>query len=321
MNVHGSARVTEQILIALPCEGHLSQNSTPLLVFDVGGSHIAGGLFHADQTTVDSVHSLPVRESGSADEFFATFESLKTMILPTTPSSCGVAVAIPNPFDYERGISYMQHKYKDLYGKNVRGGLAHRLGCDPCRVHFLNDAAAFLLGELCHGAAAGARRAIGITLGTGVGSAFAVDGKIVTAGIGVPAGGEIWNVRYRNGVVEDFISTRSIQGKYEQLAGIRAQVREIASRDEALARQTFDGFGKELGRVLREVCLGFAPDRIVLGGGISHAAQVFLRIAEEELAAPEVQLWVSQLFEQAPLLGAGASWKDSGRTSAHALAE
>jgi glucokinase len=282
----------------------------PLLVFDVGGSHIGGSLFHPDGMTVGEVHTLPVQETGSVEQFFAAFESLATTLLPPSDPRSGVAIAIPNPFDYEHGVSYMQHKYRQLYARNLRQGLGERLGCDPSQVHFLNDAAAFLTGELCQGAAIGIGRAIGIALGTGVGSAFAVDGKIVVSGRGVPAGGEIWNLPYRNSTVESLISTRSIRRRYEELTGRRAEVRDIADlgMEDPKARQIFEDFGKELGSVLLDICHEFAPQRIILGGGISRAAQLFLPAAEKELADPAIQLRVSDLFERAPLIGAGVSW-------------
>jgi predicted NBD/HSP70 family sugar kinase len=282
-----------------------------ILVFDVGGSHIAASLFHPRNLTLGEIHVLPVLEAGGAADFFAAFESLAEIMLPAPSARSGVAVAIPNPFDYDEGISYMRHKYRELYGNDLRRGLAERLGCDPDRVHFLNDATAFLIGELNQGAATGTSRSIGIALGTGVGSAFAVDGKIVVAGRGVPPRGEIWDLPYRNSTVENFISTRSIQLTYEQLTGIRADVRDIAALGgrHPHARETFEMFGEELGAVLKERCLEFAPQRIVLGGGIAHAAELFLPAAERELADPAIQLRVSDLFERAPLIGAGLSWK------------
>jgi glucokinase len=259
---------------------------------------------------LSGIHTLPVRETGSAVDFVAAFEALAETILPAPAPRDGVAVAIPNPFDYDEGISYMRHKYHQLYGKDLRRGLAERLGSNPFRVHFLNDAAAFLIGELHQGAAIGVSRSIGITLGTGVGSAFAVGGKIVLTGRGVPPRGEIWDLPYRNSTVENFISTRSLQRTYEQLTGIRSEVRDIAALgvQHPHSRETFEAFGKELGSVLRDTCLEFAPQRIVLGGGISRAADLFLPAAERELADPATQLRVSDLFERAPLIGAGVSW-------------
>lgn len=282
-----------------------------LLVFDVGGSHVAASLFQQVRTEATGVHRIPVNESGSEPDLLAAFEILADSILPSPAYRAGAAIAIPNPFDYEAGISLMRHKYRQLYGKNLRHRLAERLRCDPVRIHFLNDAAAFLLGEINQGAAAGVDRALGITLGTGVGSAFSVGGAIVTGGAGVPTNGEIWDLHYRGGTVEDSISTRSIQRLYEQRTAIQAEVRDIAALGpgEDAVRETFEAFGRDLGAVLRELCLGFAPQTIVLGGGISRAAELFLPTAERELADLSVQLRLSPLFERAPLIGAGISWK------------
>jgi glucokinase len=205
----------------------------------------------------------------------------------------------------------MQHKYQELYGMDLRQELSRRLGCNPARICFLNDAAAFLTGELHQGAAEGVHHVIGITLGTGVGSAFAINGKIVESGEGVPVGGEIWNIAYQNSVVENFISTRAIVRTYEQLGGKSADVREIAGRagEDPKARQSFERFGTDLGKILRDLCSGFHPQRIVLGGGISRAAELFLPTAERELAGAGIPLIVSTLLDRAPLIGAGIHWK------------
>ena len=123
----------------------------------------------------------------------------------------GAELAMPGPFDYGQGISWMKHKMPYLYGVNLSEALAARFGWNASQVRFLNDAAAYLLGEVGAGAAQGVKRVAVFTLGTGVGSGFAVDGRVVTDGKGVPPGGEIWNVPYAGGIVEDQISTRALQ--------------------------------------------------------------------------------------------------------------
>jgi glucokinase len=286
-----------------------------ILVFDVGGSHIGCGLFDLASMSVDRVSTIPVSSGGSPAQFLSAFESLAECALANSHACTGVAIAMPNPFDYDRGISRMRHKHQLLYGVELRPELARRLQVEPTSIDFLNDASAFLTGETYEGAAQGAGRVIGITLGTGVGSAFAVGGKIVCSGRGVPPGGEIWNLPYRdsirNSIVEDFISTRAIQQIYERSIGIRdAPVCDIARRavHEPQARLAFICFGSELGKVLRHVSMEFRPERIVLGGGISRAAALFLPAAERELAEVAIPLKISELFDRAPLVGAGVAW-------------
>jgi hypothetical protein len=112
----------------------------------------------------------------------------------------GASLAFPGPFEYENGISRMTHKLPYLFGVDLRQALAARFVWQPAQVRFLKDASAFLLGEIGAGAAKGVSRAVGITLGTGIGAAFAVDGRVVTEGKGVPPGGEIWDLPYQGGI-------------------------------------------------------------------------------------------------------------------------
>lgn len=292
-------------------EGSLSVNqSDGILVFDVGGSHIACGLFQPEDMVLSAPAEIRMAGSNTPAEFLAAFESLSRSTLRNSTAAAGVAIAMPNPFDYDRGISFMRHKYEQLYGSDLRQGLGNRLDIDPASILFLNDAAAFLTGELQQGALIGVDRAIGITLGTGVGSAFAIEGKIAVEGGGVPPGGEIWNLPYRDSIVEDVISTRAIQRLYEESSGHRLQVHEIATRagHDPKARDTFVRFGNELGTVLRHVGLEFRPEKIVLGGGISRAAALFLPSTREVLGDVGMALKVSSLSGHAPLVGAGIAW-------------
>jgi len=286
-----------------------------VLAFDVGGSHIAAGACRLPGLALGAMQSIAIEKPGSLLQFLATFASLSELTLPPAASLAGVSIAMPNPFDYGRGISYMRHKYEYLYGIELRSKLSQTLGCRPGNIEFLNDAAAFLTGELRQGAGTGVNRVVGITLGTGVGSAFASSGKIVTEGRGVAPGGEIWNLSYRDGIVEKFVSMAAIQDMYKEKTGQWEEVEVIANHSQTnlAARQTFEQFGKELGRVLRATCTGFEPERIILGGGISRSASLFLPSAEQELLGLGMQVCVSELGERAPLIGAAADWMKNHR--------
>jgi glucokinase len=222
----------------------------------------------------------------------------------------GAVLAMPGPFDYEEGVSWMRHKMPYLYGVNLRRALAKQLGWKDEQVQFLNDAAAFLFGEIGAGAARGVSRTVGITLGTGIGSAFAIDGHLKTEGVGIPHGGEIWNLPFEHGIVEDLISTRSIQQGYKECTGKEREVAEIAAgaAQDPAAVEVFQEFGRDLGRVLRTLLHDFAPEVVVIGGGISHAADLFLPAAHCELQGVALQLRISVLGDRAPLVGAGVSW-------------
>ncbi len=99
--------------------------------------------------------------------------------------------AAPGPFDYANGVSWITHKLGALYGVDLRSSLSDSSAWLPDAITFVNDADAFLLGEWWAGAATGSRRAVGATLGTGLGSAFLLDGRLVESGPSVPPAGEI----------------------------------------------------------------------------------------------------------------------------------
>ncbi len=267
-------------------------------------------MFGSHGLAIRASQSVPVSPSASLTEFVEAIALLAERVLPGRIALDGVSVAIPNPFDYSLGVSYMRHKYQSLYGIDLRSEFSRLLGCPPAKINFLNDAAAFLTGEIEQGAGTDVNRVVGITLGTGVGSAFAINGEILSNVPGVPPGGEIWNVPYKDGIVEEAVSSAAIQRLHYQNTGIWADVREIARFAIANpeAKLTFEQFGKELGQVLRATCAVFAPERIILGGGVSRASTLFLPSAAHELAELPTQLSVSCLGERAALIGAAVNW-------------
>ena len=281
-----------------------------VLVYDVGGSHISAAVCRKRDYQLGTVVRANLPEEQTSDAFLEVLRSLG--VKATEGASVeGAEFAMPGPFDYEKGISWMEHKMPYLYGVNLSEGLAARFDWKPEQVRFLNDAAAYLLGEVGAGAAKGVKRVVCFTLGTGVGSGFAINGRVVTEGKGVPPGGEIWNAPYEGGIVEDQVSTRALKRAY---AGRTGQEREVASiahyavGGDPDAVAVFHGFGKTLGIAIRRLLAGFAPDVVVLGGGISRSAALFLDDVNAELAGTHMEVRVAELGDNAPLAGAGVAW-------------
>jgi glucokinase len=286
-----------------------------VLSYDIGGSHASAGIVNLSSFGLGEVFTRRIDSSAAAQSILDSIEKLGREVLAGL-DGCplpGIAMSMPGPFDYQKGIGYFQGvaKYEQLYGFNLRQAMASRFPQIPGEaVRFINDAAAALLGEICTGAAKGAGRAIGLTLGTGIGSAFAVDGRIVTDGAGVPAEGYLYRVPWKGGVVEDFISSRGLQKKYLELGGGNSDVREIAlhASQMAAAREVFTWFGRTLGEVLLPLVRAFQPEVIVVGGAISHSEALFLPGAREVLGRYENLLRTSTLFDRANLVGAGVAW-------------
>jgi glucokinase len=216
-----------------------------VLVFDVGGSHVSAAVCDHRFHLAGLVQApIPAESTGhiSAASFGRLIHTLGEAALRNAdlslPQIAGASLAMPGPFDYDHGISQMKHKLPALFGVDLKSALAARFGWQPAQVGFLNDAAAFLLGEMGAGAARGYARAIGITLGTGIGCAFgvhdqagshiAVPSNQTNGDPGVPPGGEIWNLPYNGATVEDFVSTRYLRRRFQTLTGLEAEVAAIA---------------------------------------------------------------------------------------------
>ncbi len=286
-----------------------------VLVYDVGGSHVSAAVCLNGSYRLGPVVSAPHPAGETSEAFVNLLNSLGVEASAGLDGVRGAELAVPGPFDFAAGISRMKHKLPYLYGVDLRGKLAERFGWQPGQVRFMLDSAAFLLGEIGAGEARGVERAVGITLGTGIGSAFAVDGRVVTEGRGVPPGGEIWNLPYEGGIVEDSLSTRAIQENYRKRTGKLQGVAEIAAATagDADAAAIFAEFGRHLGLALRMKLAEFGPQVVVIGGGISRSSHLFLPAAMKELEGLNIQLRVSKLQDHAALTGAAVAWFNAAK--------
>lgn len=206
------------------------------------------------------------------------------------------AVAMPDPFDYERGIGRFHGvgKFESLDGVDVRAALATRLECAPDDLHFCNDADAFTVGEWLVGAGLGADRVVGLTLGTGVGSGWVDHGRVVDPG--VPPGGRAHRLHIDGAPLEDSMSRRAIRLAYAEAAADRdADVRDIADRaraGEPAAQTVLAHALRSLGRALAAPIDDFDADVIVVGGSMSGSWELFepwFREGAGDIAVPPVR--------------------------------
>lgn len=275
-----------------------------ILAFDVGGSHIAAA--RVARGVAGKRWAAPLDPDGSAAAILAAWRHI-ARCAAGSEEIAGAAVAFPRPFDYATGVCRTRHKFAALYGRDLRPELAAALGLKPDRVRFVNDADAFLTGAARTEGIGPRQRVMGVTLGTGLGSAFWADGGIVENGPGVPEEGEIWALPWRGGTLEDAISSRAVAQAYAARGGERLTAEAIAARaaaGEARARDAWAELGRELGRGIAPIVAAFRPDDLLLGGAMSRAAPWFLPAAEAALGPGRVQWRVCRALDTAALLGA-----------------
>ena len=288
-------------------------NNTEDLVLgvDIGGSHITVGL--VDMNTHEIVRSSYNREfvnsSGTAEDIIETWSSLIERIFNVFDiKNKRIGIAMPGPFDYEIGVSYMQDnkKYKNLYGSNVKQLMAKRLQMPVENIVMLNDAACFLKGEVFGGAAVHCNKAIGLTLGTGLGTAIFNNGLAEDAAL--------WNSPlFEIGIAEDHISTRWFLKYYYKQTGINVMsVKELndIANDSEVARFIFKRFAFNLSEFLPEFIEREKPEMVILGGNITKASKRFLPHLRNLLRKKNVHtpITVSKLGELSSLVGAASCW-------------
>jgi len=282
---------------------------------DIGGSHISCAVVDLESRKIlrETMSEAPVDNKGEVEEIISTWSGAirKAMNHVNKDDLKGIGFAMPGPFDYLNGICLIKGvpKYEKLYGTNVGKEISRALGLKPEQsVRFMNDASSFAVGEAWGGKAAGSKRSMAITLGTGFGSAFIENKVPIVTGDSVPKLGCVYHIKYEDGIADDYFSTRWFISRYKQLTGKDAEgvksIAEDALKSEQV-REMFTEFGDSLAGFLAPFLNKFGADVLVMGGNISRAYDLFGETFKKALAENDcpAKAYTSDLMEDAALLG------------------
>lgn len=282
---------------------------------DIGGSHISSVVVDVNSGNMlkNSLAEVDVDNKASANEILDKWAAAisESIFSIDRTQLIGIGLAVPGPFDYKNGVALLKNvaKYDSLYGINVGDELKKRLDFPadfPFR--YSNDALSFAIGECWGSKASGYKNVVAITLGTGFGSAFLSNGVPVIEGDRVPESGYVYHIPYKEGIADDYFSTRWFLGEYKRRTGITCSgVKEIADRvgnDEA-AKTLFDDFGSNLANFLVPVLATFDADCLVIGGNISRAYPLFSAAFQRVLCERNIniEIMISELMESAAMVG------------------
>jgi glucokinase len=282
---------------------------------DIGGSHISCAAVDLPKGIVlrKTFAERPVNNQAQASEIIAVWASCLAEVLGKVDAKAvrGIGFAMPGPFDYVNGISFIRGvaKYENLYGFNIADAIVSSLRvAENFKVRFMNDASSFAVGEAWAGKAKDVKRSISITLGTGFGSAFIKDRIPVVDGSEVPKLGCVYHLPFKGNIADESFSTRWFIGSYHKTTGIELKgVKELADRasSEEYAMSLFTEFGNNLGLFLTPWINRFKAEKLVIGGNISYAYNLFGNVFEERLKKDGAgcRVEISELKEDAALLG------------------
>ncbi len=198
-----------------------------------------------------------------------------------------VGIGVPGLYDPAAGTTrFLVNFPGDWAGKPVAGPVGDALGLPAT---LINDARAFGLAELRLGAGRGASSMIGLTLGTGVGGVIAVDGHVHQGHDGTA--GEIGHQTLEpdgplcgcgnRGCLEAFARADRIAAACGTSTADEAVA--LARAGDARAVAGLAEVGRYLGIGIANMVTVISPDRVVIGGGISAAADLLLGPIREEL--------------------------------------
>lgn len=198
----------------------------------------------------------------------------------------------------------------------------------PCRID--NDARLVALGEALYGEGRGVDRVLVLTLGTGLGIGFVVnqqlDGKLPYGHMGghmTVTQNDISCYCGKTGCLESLVSASGIieaakrlnwQEKNPEVSFTVENIFASVESGEALSVRIMNDFICHLKVGIGNYINLFAPDTIILGGGVAKGLRPYLpRLQEDILLGPykryETGMVLSKLEEHAGILGSAALFK------------
>ena len=262
---------------------------------DIGGTGTKIGIVSEDgavigRTTIPT--NAPGGPLGLVNAIGAAFRLLASSVeIPAALT--GVGVSIAGFLNRERSAMIHNANLPLVREFPLRSALEDRLSLD-CLLEVDSNAA--VLAEYWQGAGRGATRLLGITLGTGVGGGVIIDGALLryTGECAGDVGHIILDPKGRlcscgaHGCLEAMANSAAVSER----AGGRSprDVIESARDGDGLSQKVLAETGWWVGLGLASLVPLFAPDRIVVGGGIAAAREFLIEPARAsyiEHASPQ----------------------------------
>jgi glucokinase len=262
---------------------------TSHLGLDLGGTNIKWVVLDQDGTPIAD-GSLPTEAERGPDHVVERLALAGHAAIEATGPITTAGVGVPGIYDETRGtIRFFTNLPGPWAGHPLGEPLSEALGV---RVRLINDARAFTLAEARIGAGKGCAALVGVTLGTGVGGGFVLEGRLVLGyhGTAGELGHQVIDCNPgapqcgcgNTGCLESFVRAASLASA----AGTATAAEAFAAdeRGDPRAHAAVERWIDHLAIGLANVVTVLTPDRIVLGGGVASAAARIISPLRERLA-------------------------------------
>ena len=316
--------------------GGQKSSADPVIGVDLGGTNVRASLISDDGTILQQARRPSHQQQQAEDTLNQITDACREVLLHQKlgPKGIrGVGIGLPGIMDSNTGVCFWSPNFPHWKDVPIAATVSAGVGAPA---FILNDAKCAALGELHYGAGRGCRNMVMITLGTGIGGAFVVDGQLLMGPNGSvgevghhtidPTGRKCGCGNYgcweamcaRDAIIER--AERKLQtGRESSLREVTrgevtpALISEAAAKGDALAKEVLDEIGFYIGVGAANLINMLNPERFVIGGGISQAGEALLapiRRTVEARAVPKqretAQIVPAELGDNAGVMGAAA---------------
>jgi glucokinase len=306
---------------------------TAIIGVDLGGTKLAGAAFDADGQLLNR-HTTALRGRIGSDVAILVVEQIRALRSGAAENADAVGISVPGIYRSDTGRVWAPNipRWDDF---PLRDTLSEAF--PDLRVVIDSDRAAYILGETWRGAARGAKDAIFLAVGTGIGAGILVNGSILRGRGDV--GGAIgwlalerpyarkWDscgcfeyqasgpglVRVANDLLTEDPAIVSALRREDGKELTAAEILAAHDRGDALAVRVVDNAVELWGMTAANLVSLFNPETIIFGGGVFGPATSLLdriRVEAERWAQPiaigQVRFVASALGGDAGVFGAGA---------------
>ncbi len=285
---------------------------------DLGGTAIKLGRFRQDGTCLQSLSVAtpqPATPTAVVEVMAEAITSLSSANahLDPKPKVIAIGIGTPGPADAAGRIAKVAINLVGWHDVPLADILEAKTGCPTV---IANDANCAGLGEAWLGAGRRFRNLILLTLGTGVGGAIVLDGKLFTGHQGTA--GELGLITLNpdgpmcnsgnQGSLEQYVSVQAIRRRTGKEP---AELGAMAREGNKLALDFWESYGQDLGAGLASSIYILTPEAVIIGGGVSASAEFFFPAALAEIerrvlptSRAGLQLLTAELGNQAGMVGA-----------------
>ncbi|MCU0512254.1 MAG: ROK family protein [Anaerolineae bacterium] len=274
---------------------------------DLGGTKIAAGILDAAAGTLIAQAVIPTEAQQGPDAVMQrTADLLQRLAQQAGVTLDGAGMGVPAVVDYERGRTLLMPNLPGWYGLPVAAQMTARLNAP---VTLLNDARAFTLAEATLRRPQGARVVACFTVGTGIGGGLAIEGRLhmgldgaagefghqtivpdgPTCGCGnrgclemLASGTAITTAALR--AIDDGSGVNILRAAGGDRAAVSPEVvlQAVLAGDTVAARLLYQA-ATYLGIGVSNVVTLFAPDCVVIGGGVARLGDWLLNPVREAM--------------------------------------